>query len=84
MLHCLADLAGFILPSLLILLPVRFLTGVPSFVFRKLLHIVAFTSVSLMILTAGSWQAAALTSVLIAVALYPVLYRFCIFIFQFL
>ena len=73
MLHCLADLAGFILPSLLILLPVRFLTGVPSFVFRKLLHIVAFTSVSLMILVAGSWQAAALTSVLIAVVLYPVL-----------
>ena len=73
MLHCLADLAGFILPSLMILLPIRFLTGVPSFVFRKLLHIVAFTSVSLMILTAGSWQAAALTSVLIAVALYPVL-----------
>ena len=73
MLHCLLVLAGFILPCLLVLLPIRFLTGLPSFVFRKLLHIVAFTSVSLMILSAGSWQAAAASSVLIAVALYPVL-----------
>ena len=72
-LHCLAVLASFIVPALMILLPVRFLTSLPSFVFRKLLHFVAFTSVSLMILTAGSWQAAALTSVLIAIALYPVL-----------
>ena len=72
-LHCLAVLASFIVPALMILLPVRFLTSLPSFVFRKLLHFVAFTSVSLMILTAGNWQAAALTSVLIALALYPVL-----------
>ena len=72
-LHCLAVLAAFIVPALMILLPIRFLTRLPSFVFRKLLHFVAFTSVSLMILTAGNWQAAALTSVLIAIALYPVL-----------
>ena len=73
MLHCLLVLAGFILPCLLVLLPIRFLTDLPSFIFRKLLHIVAFTSVSLMILSTGSWQAAALTAVLIAVVLYPVL-----------
>ena len=72
-LHCLAVLASFIVPALMILLPIRFLTSLPSFVFRKLLHFVAFTSVSLMILTAGNWKAAALTSVLIAIALYPVL-----------
>ena len=72
-LHCLAVLAAFIAPALMVLLPVRFLTRLPSFVFRKLLHFVAFTSVSLMILAAKSWQAAALTSVLIAVALYPIL-----------
>ena len=72
-LHCLAVLAAFIAPALMVLLPVRFLTRLPSFVFRKLLHFVAFTSVSFMILAARSWQAAALTSVLIAVALYPIL-----------
>ena len=72
-LHCLLVFLVYIVPLLLVLLPIRFLTRLPSFVFRKLLHIVAFTSVSLMILTTESWQAAALTSVLIAVALYPVL-----------
>ena len=71
--HCLAVLATYIVPALLILVPVRFLTRLPSFIFRKLLHFIAFTGVSLMILAAGSWQAVALTSVLIAVVLYPVL-----------
>ena len=72
-LHCLAVLASFIVPAVLILIPVRFLTKLPSYVFRKLLHIVAFSCVTLMILSAKSWQAAALTSVLIAVAVYPIL-----------
>lgn len=71
--HCLAVLAEFIAPCLAVLIPVRFLTGLPSYVFRKLLHFVAFTCVSLMILAAKSWQAAALCAVLIAVAVYPVL-----------
>lgn len=70
---CLLALAGFLVPAVLVLFPIRFLTKLPSFVFRKLLHIVAFTSVSLMILKARSWQAAALTAVVIAAALYPVL-----------
>ena len=72
-LHCLYILGAFLVPAVLILIPIRFLTRLPSFVFRKLLHFVAFTSVSLMILAAGSWQAAALTSVLIAAVLYPIL-----------
>lgn len=75
-LHCLYVLIVFLVPALMILLPVRFLTKLPSFVFRKLLHFVAFTSVSLMILAAKSWQAAALTSVLIAIVVYPILAAF--------
>ena len=75
-LHCLAVLASFIVPALLILIPVRFLTKIPSYVFCKLLHFVAFTCVSLMILAARSWEAAALTSVLIAAAVYPILSAF--------
>lgn len=71
--HCLAVLAAFIAPALLVLLPLHFLAKTPSFVFRKLLHIVAFTCVALMIIAAKSWQAAAMTSVLIALAIYPVL-----------
>ena len=72
-LNCLGVLAAYIAPALLILVPLRFLTKVPSFVFRKLLHMVAFTCVTLMILRSGSWQAASLTSVLIALVFYPVL-----------
>ncbi|MBQ6504548.1 MAG: TSUP family transporter [Flexilinea sp.] len=72
-LHCIGILAAYILPCLMILLPIRFLTKIPSFIFRKLLHIVAVTCVSLMLLTAKSWQGAALTSILIAAAVYPIL-----------
>ena len=71
--HCAGVLVAYIIPAVLVLLLVRLFTKVPSFVFRKLLHIVAVTCVSLMILAAQSWQAAALTSVLIAVALHPLL-----------
>ena len=71
--HCIGILAAYIIPSVMILLPIRLLTRIPSFIFRKMLHIVAFTCVSLMILSAGSWQAAALSSVLIAAVIYPLL-----------
>ena len=73
-LHCVGVLAAYIIPCVLALLPIRLLTRIPSFIFRKLLHIVAFTCVSLMILAARSWQAASLTSILIAVVVYPMLW----------
>ena len=60
----------------MILLLIRFFTKVPSFVFRKLLHIVAFTCFTVMMLAAKSWQSAALTSVIIAVVVYPLLSLF--------
>ncbi len=72
-LRCFGVLGGFIVISLIILLPIRFLTKVPSFVFRKLLHMVAFSGISLMILLTKDWQAAAITSGLLALVLYPVL-----------
>ena len=72
-LHCLGVLAAYLIPSVLILLAIRFLTKVPSFIFRKMLHIVAFSCVTIMILAAHSWQAAALTSLLFAVLIYPIL-----------
>ena len=71
--HCIGMLAAFIAPCLVILLPARFLTNIPSFIFRKLLHIVAFTCVSFTILTSGNWQAASLTCVVFAAAVYPLL-----------
>lgn len=67
-------ITAFIVPCVIVLLPVRFLTRVKPFVFRKLLHIVAFTCVTLMILTSRSWQSASLASVIIAIILYPLLF----------
>ena len=72
-LKCFGILAVFIAICLAILLPIRFLTKTPSFVFRKLLHIVAITGISLMILLSEGWDAAAITSGLLAIVIYPIL-----------
>ena len=72
-LTCLGRLILYIIPCVLALLLIRFMTKIPSYVFRKLLHVVAFTCFTVMTLTAESWQAAALTSVIMAVVIYPLL-----------
>lgn len=72
-LRCLGVLIAYIIPCVLVLLPIRFLTKVPSFIFRKLLHIVAFSCVTIMTLSANDWKAPALASVVIAAVLYPLL-----------
>ena len=72
-LRCFGIMAAFIIPSVLVLILVRSLIKVPAFVFRKLLHIVGFVCVTLMTLAAESWQAAALTAILAAALLYPLL-----------
>ncbi len=71
--HCFAVLILYIIPCVLVILPVRFLTKVPSFVFRKMLHTIAFTCFAVMISSARSWQSASLTSLIIAVLIYPIL-----------
>ena len=70
-LRCLAMFILYILPCVAALLLIKFLTRVPPFVFRKLLHLVAFGSITWMIVVAQSWQAASLASCMIALLLYP-------------
>ena len=72
-LQCLGRLVMYIVPCVAVLLLIYFFTGVKKFVFRKLLHIVAFTCVTLMIMSAGSWAAASIASVVVAAVIYPVL-----------
>ena len=72
-LRCFGILLLFIVPALAILFGLWLLIKPPAYVFRKLLHIAAFTGVTIMILTAGSWIAAALTSALLALVIYPIL-----------
>jgi dolichol kinase len=72
-LSCFGALLAYVVPSLAILVPIRLLTKVPSFVFRKLLHIVAFVFSTLMIIVSESWQASALTALLAMLLIYPLL-----------
>ncbi len=72
-LRCFATLLGLIVCALTVVLLIRLLIKPPSFVFRKLLHIAAFSGISIMILITENWAAAALTSALLAVIIYPVL-----------
>ncbi|MBO4680104.1 MAG: phosphatidate cytidylyltransferase [Lachnospiraceae bacterium] len=72
-LRCFGVLAVYIVVALSVLFIIRRLVKIPDFVFRKMLHIVAVCGVCLMIFQADNWQAAALTSGLLAIILYPVL-----------
>ena len=72
-LSCFGVFLAYVLPALAILVPIRFLTKIPSFVFRKLLHIAAISFSSLMILTSQSWQATALACLIAMLIVYPIL-----------
>ncbi|MDE6592754.1 MAG: TSUP family transporter [Oscillospiraceae bacterium] len=72
-LRCLGKFIMYIVPCVAVLLPIKFFTKVPQFIFRKLLHLVAFSCTTFMIIVAESWQSAALVSCLIALLIYPVL-----------
>ena len=72
-LDCLGKFIVYIIPCVAVLLPIRFFTKVPHFVFRKLLHLIAFTCTTFMIMVAESWLAASLSACLIAILLYPLL-----------
>lgn len=72
-LRCVGKMVAFLIPCVATLTPVRFLTQIPSFIFRKLMHIVAFSAVAITILMTRSWQAAALTFALAALAAFLLL-----------
>ena len=70
-LTCLSRLILYFIPCVLLLIPIRFVIKVPDYVFRKLMHIVAFVCFSVMIINAENWRAAALTSLIMAAVIYP-------------
>ena len=74
--YCIMMLAAVVVPCVLILLPIKFRTKIPQFVFRKLLHTVSFAAVALMILKAGSWQTAAITSAIVGIFGQPIILLF--------
>lgn len=72
-LDCLKRFILYIIPCVVILLLIKFCTKVPKFIFRKLLHLVAFTCIILMLLKAEHWYAVSAASLLIAAVIYPIL-----------
>ncbi len=65
-------LLGLLVVLVFLILLKRF-TRVPSFVFRKLLHAVAFSIIFVMTMAARNWTDICLASVLIMVLIYPLL-----------
>ena len=72
-LRCLGNFALYVLPCLIVVLLIYKFCKLPKFVFRKVLHLVAFTCVIMMVITAEHWWAPALASLVIVAAVYPIL-----------
>ena len=72
-LRCVGILAAFLVPCIVILIPIRLLTRIPSFIFRKLMHTSVFVGTALLMLKAGNWQAASMTFLCAAIGAFVVL-----------
>jgi len=73
-LSCMLEFCEYVFfsASLLVIIYIVF-RRLPSYIFRKLLHMVAFTSLVEMTLEAGEWYIAALTAILFAALIFPLL-----------
>ncbi len=70
---CFGKYLLFIIPAALFLVILHYVFGIEKELFRKLLHIAAFSSTGVIVYHAGNWQTACLTLILFAVIVYPVL-----------
>ena len=65
---------GYIILLAIGLILLRFLVRVPDYIFRKLLHVVAFTSILPLVFCTSDWRAAALTEILFLIVVILALY----------
>lgn len=73
-LNCCGEFLEYIGFGAILLVLLRFtFRKLPSYLFRKLLHLAAFTSVIEMILVAETWYAASATALLFSALVYPIL-----------
>ena len=72
-LGCTLEFLEYIIPAAVILLCLHHFFKIPSHVFRKLLHLAAFTCLVEMMWAAEEWYQASLTALLFAAAVYPIL-----------
>jgi len=73
---CCGEFCEYIGFSAVILMITRLFFKIPPYIFRKLLHLIAFTSLIEMIIIANTWYTASLTALLFAAIVYPIL-RLC-------
>lgn len=74
--RCMIGFCGYIVVGATLALLLRRLVRMPSYVFRKVLHLIAFSSLVAMQLAAEQWYIASLTALIFAAVVYPVL---CVF-----
>lgn len=72
-LGCTLEFLEYIIPAAAILLCLHHFFKIPSHVFRKLLHLAAFTCLVEMMWAAEEWYQVSLTTLLFAAAVYPIL-----------
>ena len=70
---CCGEFCEYVGIGAVLLLLVRRFIRMPAYVFRKLLHLVAFTALIEMMLIADTWYTASLTALLFAALVYPIL-----------
>ena len=75
-LRCLGEYLLFILPAALAAIALNHLFQIPRVIFRKLLHLLAFSSAAIIVWRADCWQTASITMVVFAAVVYPVLLLF--------
>lgn len=67
---------GYIVSFALVLVLVRFTTKVPDYIFRKLLHVVAFTSIFPLLLCTDTWWIAVLVQITFLIVIIIALHYF--------
>jgi len=71
---CTGKFLGYIGIGAALALLLRRFVRIPPYVFRKVLHLIAFTSLVAIQLAADMWYAASLTAMIFAALIYPILY----------
>lgn len=71
---CICDYLGYLIVFIVVLLFARFVLNVKGELFRKSLHVVAYTSTLCMYYVASNWQVAALSCIIFAIVVYPFLH----------
>ena len=70
-LRCCGLMVAFFIAGLTVITVARLLIKIPSYIFRKLLHTIAYGSTVFVVCMANQWACAALACVIVAVVIYP-------------